>query len=40
MFELGILTCSDKGSLGQRDDLSGRLIQEFLEKHDYIFCYQ
>ena len=35
MFELGILTCSDKGSLGQRDDLSGRLIQEFLEKHDF-----
>ena len=31
MFELGILTCSDKGSLGQRDDLSGKLIQEFLE---------
>ena len=35
MFELGILTCSDKGSLGQRDDLSGKLIQEFLEKNGF-----
>ena len=35
MFELGILTCSDKGSKGQRDDLSGKLIQEILEKNGF-----
>ena len=35
MFELAILTCSDKGSLGQREDLSGKLIQEFLEKKGF-----
>ncbi|MBS96594.1 MAG: MogA/MoaB family molybdenum cofactor biosynthesis protein [SAR202 cluster bacterium] len=35
MFELGIITCSDKGSKGQRDDLSGKLIQEILEKNGF-----
>ena len=41
MFELAILTCSDKGSLGQREDLSGKLIQEFLEKKGFhLYSYK
>ncbi len=35
MFKVGIITCSDKGSRGEREDLSGKLIQEILEKNDY-----
>ena len=41
MFELAILTCSDKGSLGQREDLSGKLIQEFFEKKGFhLYSYK
>ena len=35
MFQLGVLTCSDKGALGQRVDESGKLIQEILEKNGF-----
>ena len=35
MFQFGILTCSDKGALCQRFDVSGKLIQEFLEKNGF-----
>jgi len=30
MFSVGILTVSDKGSLGEREDLSGRLLHELV----------
>lgn len=35
MFKVGIITCSDKGFIGEREDLSGKLIQEILEKNGY-----
>ncbi|HLR20520.1 MAG TPA: MogA/MoaB family molybdenum cofactor biosynthesis protein [Tissierellaceae bacterium] len=35
MFRVGIITCSDKGSQGKREDISGRRIIEILEKEDY-----
>ncbi|HAG10528.1 MAG TPA: molybdenum cofactor biosynthesis protein [Desulfotomaculum sp.] len=31
MYSVGILTASDKGSSGKRDDLSGAAIREFIE---------
>lgn len=34
-FTLGIITASDKGSKGEREDLSGVLIKEMLEKLNY-----
>jgi len=35
MFRLGVLTVSDKGSRGEREDVSGRVIQELLAPPDY-----
>lgn len=35
MFRLGIITASDKGSVGQREDLSGALIKELFEAYEY-----
>ncbi|MDP3064703.1 MAG: molybdopterin adenylyltransferase [Chloroflexota bacterium] len=35
MFRLGVLTVSDKGSRGEREDISGRVIQELLAPPDY-----
>lgn len=32
MFSVGILTISDKGSRGEREDKSGQAIREFVEK--------
>lgn len=32
MFKTGILTLSDKGALGLREDLSGQMIQEILQE--------
>lgn len=34
-FTAGIITASDKGSLGQREDLSGPAIREMLEEAGY-----
>ena len=34
-FRVGIITASDKGSLGQREDLSGPVIKEILEAEGY-----
>ena len=34
MFTLGILTISDKGSRGEREDESGRVIREMLAALD------
>ena len=36
MFKVGIITCSDKGFAGEREDLSGKLIRDIMEKNDYI----
>lgn len=35
MFKVGIITASDKGSRGDREDLSGALIKEIIENRGY-----
>lgn len=35
MFRVGIITCSDKGFKGEREDLSGQVIREILEREGY-----
>ena len=35
MFKAAILTISDKGSIGERKDLSGKVIEEILLKSNY-----
>lgn len=35
MFRVGIITASDKGSKGEREDLSGKVIFDILEKKGY-----
>ena len=35
MFTVGIITSSDKGSKGQREDISGKVIREMLEEKEY-----
>jgi len=35
MFTVGIITASDKGSRGEREDKSGELIQEIMESQGY-----
>ena len=35
MYSLAVLTISDKGFKGERDDLSGKLIMEMLNQPDY-----
>lgn len=35
MFTVGILTLSDKGSRGEREDLSGKVIEEIVNKRGY-----
>ena len=34
MYQVGILTASDKGFQGQREDLSGKLIRDLLREQD------
>ncbi|WP_352418560.1 MogA/MoaB family molybdenum cofactor biosynthesis protein [Proteiniborus sp.] len=36
MFRVGIITASDKGSKGEREDLSGKVISDILERKGYI----
>lgn len=36
MFRVGIITASDKGSKGEREDLSGKVIAEILKEKGYI----
>lgn len=36
MYTVGIITASDKGSRGEREDLSGTLIQTMLEEKGYL----
>jgi molybdenum cofactor synthesis domain-containing protein len=35
MFKVGVITASDKGALGEREDKSGELIVEILESKGY-----
>lgn len=35
MFTVGIITASDKGSKGEREDISGKVIKEYVEAFDY-----
>lgn len=35
MFTVGIITASDKGSKGEREDISGKVIKEYVEKLNY-----
>ncbi len=35
MFRVGIITASDKGSKGEREDLSGKLIAEVVDEKGY-----
>jgi molybdopterin adenylyltransferase len=35
MYTVGIITASDKGSQGEREDVSGKVIQTIVEKHGY-----
>ncbi|MFL0245791.1 MogA/MoaB family molybdenum cofactor biosynthesis protein [Candidatus Clostridium stratigraminis] len=35
MFTVGIITASDKGSKGEREDISGKIIKEYVEKLNY-----
>ncbi|NLW21669.1 MAG: MogA/MoaB family molybdenum cofactor biosynthesis protein [Tissierellia bacterium] len=35
MFKVGIITASDKGSLGEREDKSGRIIREIVKAKGY-----
>lgn len=35
MYKAGIITASDKGAKGEREDISGLVIREILEAHDY-----
>lgn len=36
MFHVGIITASDKGSIGEREDISGKLIKTLIEKRGYM----
>ncbi len=35
MYRVGIITASDKGSKGEREDISGKVIREIVEKKGY-----
>lgn len=35
-FSFGVITMSDKGSRGEREDTSGKLLQELLQEEGYI----
>lgn len=35
MYTVGIITASDKGSKGEREDLSGKLIKDMMEERGY-----
>jgi len=35
MYKVAIITLSDKGSRGEREDLSGKLIRETIESRDF-----
>ena len=39
MYRVGIITASDKGSTGERKDVSGERIRTIVEEHGYKVCY-
>lgn len=39
LFKVGILTASDKGYLGQREDKSGKVIEEVMTNNGYDVAY-
>lgn len=40
MFQAAIIIASDKGSRGQREDVSGQVVKEILEKNGYTVVQQ
>ena len=40
MFHAAIITASDKGAKGEREDISGQVIREILEANDYEVVHQ
>lgn len=40
MFHAAIITASDKGAKGEREDISGQVIREILEANDYEIVHQ
>lgn len=40
MFQAAIITASDKGAKGEREDVSGQVIREILEANDYEIAHQ
>lgn len=39
MLKASILTISDKGFIGEREDITGKVIKEMLEKNGYEVLY-
>jgi len=39
-YSVGILTLSDKGARGEREDESGRVIREMISSFGEVVCYQ
>lgn len=40
MFQAAIITASDKGACGDREDISGQTVREILEQHGYEVVHQ
>lgn len=38
-MKAGIITVSDKGSRGEREDITGKVLKEMLIKEEYEVCY-
>ncbi len=36
MFKVGIITASDKGSKGEREDISGKIISDIVKEKGYV----
>ena len=34
MFKVAIVTLSDKGYIGEREDITGKNLKEYIEKND------
>jgi molybdopterin adenylyltransferase len=39
-FKIGVLTLSDKGSRGEREDISGQVVREMVAELGEVVCYQ
>lgn len=40
MFQAAIITASDKGARGEREDVSGQTVRDILEQHNYTVVHQ